>query len=117
MHDCVVEPIVRSAPHSTIVQTPIAGERTGRHGMAKAIQERDGLTVGFAKLLQVGQGPQARRGSVKQTVHDGDTVTVEADGNLGVRFLGVDAPETSIPLPGSNPDRPVFTKLSDPRWE
>lgn len=27
------------------------------------------------------------RATVRQAVHDGDTVKVEADGNLGVRFL------------------------------
>jgi endonuclease YncB( thermonuclease family) len=78
--------------------------------MAKAIEQlRSGLVVGHALLGRFGQG----RGSVAQQVHDGDTVTVEADGNLGVRFLGVDAPEVSVPLPGTS--RP-FVAVSDPRW-
>jgi hypothetical protein len=52
--------------------------------------------IGHAQLGRHGQG----MGSVSQQVHDGDTVTVEAVGNVGVRFLGVDAPEVSVPLPG-----------------
>ena len=65
--------------------------------------------VGHALLGRHGQG----RDSIAQQVHDGDTVTVEADGNLGVRFLGIDAPEVSVPLPGTS--RP-FVPVSDPRW-
>jgi hypothetical protein len=38
---------------------------------------------------------------------------VQAIGNFGVRFSGVDAPEISFTLPG---DR-TFRGLSDPRWE
>jgi hypothetical protein len=55
-----------------------------------------------------------QRGSVAQQVHDGDTVTTEATGNLGVRFLGLDAPEVSAPLPGT---RLPFVDLDDARWE
>jgi len=51
--------------------------------------------VGHARLGRFGQ----QRGSIAQQVHDGDTVTLEAEGNLGVRFLGIDAPEVSVPLP------------------
>jgi endonuclease YncB( thermonuclease family) len=78
--------------------------------VAKAIEQlHSGLVVGHAALGRFGQS----RGSVAQQVHDGDTATVEADGNLGVRFLGVDAPEVSVPLPGTS--RP-FVSLTDPRW-
>lgn len=78
--------------------------------MAKAIEQlRSGLTVGHARLGRVGQG----RGSVTSMVHDGDTATVEADGNFGVRFLGVDAPEVSVPLPGTTGP---FVPVGDPRW-
>ncbi len=64
--------------------------------MARAISQLpSGLTLGHAKLGRHG----ARRGTVSQQVHDGDTVIVEADGNLGVRFLGVDTPEVSFTLP------------------
>jgi endonuclease YncB( thermonuclease family) len=79
--------------------------------VVKAIEQtRDGMVVGHARLGWFGQ----KRGSVAQQVYDGDTVTVEAEGNLGVRFLGIDAPEVAIPLPGT--DLP-FVKLSDPRWD
>jgi hypothetical protein len=76
--------------------------------MAKAIEQlRSGLVVGHALLGRHGQG----RGSVAEQVHDGDTVMVEADGNL--RFLGVDAPEVSIPLPGT---AQRFVAVDDPHW-
>lgn len=67
-----------------------------------------GLTVGWAGLGARGDGV----GSVRQQVYDGDTVTVRADGNFGLRLLGVDAPERSVPLPGEG-----FTRLSDEAWE
>ncbi len=57
-------------------------------------------------------------GSVKQVVHDGDTVAIEADGNIGVRFLGIDTPEVSLKHPtiGGFPTiYPNFTDLlTDP---
>lgn len=80
--------------------------------MAKAIEQlASGLVVGRAKLGRHGEG----RGSVTQQVHDGDTANTEAVGNLGVRFLGVDAPEVSFTLPGGDPRR--FVPLTDPAWE
>ena len=58
--------------------------------MPKAIEKRpSGLTVGHAALGLQGGVP----GSIRQQVHDGDTINVRAIGNFGVRFLGVDAPE------------------------
>ncbi len=78
--------------------------------MARAISQLpSGLTVGYAKLGRHG----AKRGTVAQQVHDGDTVVVEADGNLGVRFLGVDTPEVSFTLPPGK----AFVALTDPAWE
>lgn len=78
--------------------------------MAKAVEQLgSGLTVGRAALGLRGDDV----GSVRQQVHDGDTINVRAAGNFGVRLLGMDAPEISIPLPGG--DR--FILLSDQRWE
>ncbi len=78
--------------------------------MAKAIQQlRSGLTIGHAALGLHGDDT----GSIRQQVHDGDTINVRAIGNFGVRLLGVDAPEISLPLPPE--DR--FTQLSDERWD
>jgi endonuclease YncB( thermonuclease family) len=78
--------------------------------MAKAIEQlRSGLTVGHARLGDHGAGV----GSPAQMVHDGDTVTVAALGNLGVRLLGVDAPEISFRLPGSE----AFTPIGGADWE
>lgn len=78
--------------------------------MSKAItQLPSGLTIGFAAL-----GYRAGvTGSVRHQVHDGDTITVRTDGNFGVRFLGVDAPEISFMLPGKT----TFTSMSNMAWE
>jgi hypothetical protein len=78
--------------------------------MAKAIEQlKSGLTVGYAALGFRG----GVTGSVRQQVHDGDTINVRAVGNFGIRFLGVDAPEISFRLPGET----KFTALSSSKWE
>ncbi len=51
-------------------------------------------------------------GTVKQIVHDGDTLNTRLIHNLGVRFLGIDTPEISFPLPGSH----SFINITDKRW-
>lgn len=84
----------------------------------KAIEQwRSGRTVGYAALGLYGNEP----GSVRRQVHDGDTVTVRAaspdpeeiTGNFGVRFLGIDTPEVSLPLPGET----GFTPIGDEDWK
>jgi endonuclease YncB( thermonuclease family) len=78
--------------------------------MASAIDQLDsGLTIGRAQLGLHG----SQLGTINQQVHDGDTVTSLLDGNVGVRFLGVDAPEVSFTLPGHK----GFVRLSNPAWE
>lgn len=78
--------------------------------MAKAIWTlKSGLKVGAALLGRHGDG----RGSPAQQVHDGDTIIVEADGNLSVRFLGIDTPEVSFTLPGSD----LFQSIGSSDWE
>jgi endonuclease YncB( thermonuclease family) len=78
--------------------------------MAKAIEQlKSGLIVGHVGLGFRG----GVTGSVRQQVHDGDTINVRALGNFGVRFLGVDAPEISFRLPGEE----GFTGLSNIKWE
>jgi len=52
-------------------------------------------------------------GSVKQVVHDGDTLNTRLIHNLGVRFLGIDTPEISFQFPGTH----NFINLSDKRWD
>ena len=64
--------------------------------------------MGQAKLGFHGTGI----GSVKQNVHDGDTLNVSFFKNLGVRFLGMDTPEISFQLPGDD----AFVALSKPAW-
>jgi hypothetical protein len=88
--------------------------------MAKAIRKTfEGFSVGFARLGRRGDG----RGGPGQQIYDGDTANVEADGNLGVRLLGVDAPGRALTLPevaaeavDGRPGGP-FVPLTDPRWE
>lgn len=78
--------------------------------MAKAIKRfNNNQTVGHMGLGMFG----TQVGTVKQQVYDGDTITVRALGNFGIRFLGIDTAEKKIPLPGEN----SFTSLSDPAWE
>ncbi|GGO64538.1 thermonuclease family protein [Nonomuraea cavernae] len=84
--------------------------------MAKAIEQP-------VPGIMVGHGLLARRNGVAQPVerivHDGDTINIAADGNFGVRLLGVDAPEVSFELP-RNPDFPDFPKgftaIGHPAW-
>jgi len=77
--------------------------------MPRAIEEVSGSTMGHVGLGYRGNGV----GSVRQQVHDGDTLEVRAIGNFGVRLLGVDAPEMSFSLPGESD----YTELSDPKWD
>lgn len=77
--------------------------------MAKTIEQISGMTIGHVKLGFRG----GVTGSVRQQVHDGDTINVTAAGNFGVRFLGVDAPEISFTLPGEK----TFTVMSNAKWE
>ncbi|WP_156325835.1 thermonuclease family protein [Nonomuraea sp. SBT364] len=84
--------------------------------MAKALEQPvPGITVGHALLARRGEAAQP----VSKVVHDGDTINIAADGNFGVRLLGVDAPEVSFQLP-RNPDFPDFPKgfasISHPAW-
>ncbi len=82
----------------------------------KAIEQPvPGITVGHGLLARRNGVPQP----VEKIVHDGDTINIAADGNFGVRLLGVDAPEVSFELPRS-PDFPDFPKgfvdIDDPAW-
>ena len=54
----------------------------------------------------------AKMGSVKQIVHDGDTVEGRLNDNIGIRFLGIDSAEISFPLPAS-----TFVSLKNDRWD
>lgn len=66
-------------------------------------------TTGFARLGQ----REGRQGTVAEQVHDGDTISTLADGNIGVRLLGIDTPEVSFqfPKPGGR-----FISLEDDAW-
>ena len=77
--------------------------------MSKTIEQINGITVGHLALGLHGGKP----GSVRQQVHDGDTVIVRADGNFSVRFLGCDTAEISFTPPGKT----TFVGLDAPEWE
>ncbi len=76
--------------------------------MAKAIEQIKGMTVGHAVFGFRG----GVAGSVRQQVHDGDTIDVRTVGSFGVRLLGVDAPDISFT---SGETR--FRGLADPAWQ
>jgi endonuclease YncB( thermonuclease family) len=77
--------------------------------MVNTIESLDsGLRVGHVGLGYRGDVA----GSVRQEVHDGDTVKTKPIGNLSIRFLGVDTPEISFQFPG----RKEFIGLSNQLW-
>ena len=69
---------------------------------------RQNLKLGISAIGLHGK----KIGSIKQIVHDGDTLNTRLIHNLGVRFLGIDTPEISFQLPGTS----SFVNLSDKRW-
>jgi endonuclease YncB( thermonuclease family) len=111
--DCVVVVLARVGLVAVCMQTAC---RTfwcwvlGKNSMAKKAIVTDSVkhrTTGFARPAVVDTAP----GTPAQTVHDGDTVNVQLDGNLGLRLLGIDTPEISFSLPSGQ-----FAGLEDPRW-
>jgi endonuclease YncB( thermonuclease family) len=78
--------------------------------MGRAVEQlRSGRVVAHTGLRSAGAVEP-----VGKDVHDGDTLAVVAAGDLGVRLLGVDAPEVAAPLPGTTAP---LVALDDPRWE
>src|SRR6266508_2581800 len=63
--------------------------------------------------------PDGTRASVPLAIHDGDTINVDPRGNLGVRFLGVDAPETTAQLLGEKTagGQPIFRSVRSQQWK
>jgi endonuclease YncB( thermonuclease family) len=72
-------------------------------------QLNSGLVVGHVGIGMFG----GKIGSIKQETHDGDTLSTRALGDLGIRFLGVDAPEISFDFPGDA----GFVSLGNAAWE
>jgi len=69
-----------------------------------------GITIGTAGL---GAARGDKVGTVKQNVHDGDTVFVRALANVSIRFLAIDSAELTYSLPGTN----TFKNTDDPAWK
>ncbi|MTI42806.1 hypothetical protein JM93_01674 [Roseibium hamelinense] len=82
--------------------------------MAKTIWRTSGGNGFLAGSFQLGFYGETR-GSVKQLVHDGDTINVASNTNFPVRFLGIDTPEISFMDPVSGDfkksDDPIFQEL------
>jgi endonuclease YncB( thermonuclease family) len=51
-------------------------------------------------------------GSIKQITHDGDTIKIFNQGNISVRFLGIDTPEISFTLDGK-----TFISTENEKWK
>jgi endonuclease YncB( thermonuclease family) len=83
--------------------------------MARAIWKTSGSTPFLAGTFGPGfHGDHP--GSVRQIVHDGDTISVAAKGNFSVRLLGIDTPEVSYHIPGNSerfvsPDKPELAAV------
>lgn len=75
-------------------------------------------TTGFAKPGLFDNRP----GTPQRQIHDGDTLSVQLDGNVGVRLLGIDTPEVSFSFPRLQTGNAAasagtsFLGLEDPRW-
>jgi endonuclease YncB( thermonuclease family) len=61
----------------------------------------------------VGRAFIAKGKSLKQAVHDGDTVSISPNTFLNTRLLGVDTPEVSFSLPGEK----TFPSIGGGRWK
>ena len=79
--------------------------------MDKALFKVGSLVRGFAKI------PEGS--SVKRAIHDGDTVSVVADGSFSIRFLGVDTPEVSFGYPNldNDPDGGKWLPISNQKFQ
>jgi hypothetical protein len=75
--------------------------------------QRDRAAIVWADHRACAVGHARESAGHHQQVHDGDTVVSLLEGNVGIRFLGVDAPEVSFTFPG----RKGFIRLTDPAWE
>ncbi|MCC7244293.1 MAG: hypothetical protein IT269_01325, partial [Saprospiraceae bacterium] len=71
---------------------------------------RQGFKLGQGMLGMHG----GATGSVKQNVHDGDTVAVRLVHDLSFRFFGMDSPEVSFEFPGTGGK---FVSIGNERWD
>ena len=77
--------------------------------MAKAVESIQDKVTGHFGL---GMGPHDKVDDPHRAVHDGDTFSVRALGNFGLRFLAIDTPEVSFRLPGKT----AFTPIGNAEW-
>ncbi len=68
---------------------------------------KDNFKIGHFQFGFHGQ----ERGSVKQIVHDGDTVSLNTSLNFSTRFFGIDTAEVSFNIRNDS-----FVRLSDDKW-
>jgi endonuclease YncB( thermonuclease family) len=80
--------------------------------MANALEV---ITTNQGTVLKLGHFQFGFRGgahgSVKEIVHDGDTVSLNTSFNFSSRFLGIDTPEVSFNIRNDS-----FIALSNPQW-
>lgn len=76
--------------------------------MGNAIWSSRGLNRGKAFLAKYKTGR-----SVKKAVHDGDTVKVDPDGHLSIRFLGIDTPEISFSHPEDGKFKNIYPHFKE----
>ena len=77
--------------------------------MPKAIRtNNDNFTSGFASIGSY----RGRRGTVDEIVHDGDTLNVQLNGDVGIRLLGIDTPEVSFMFPEGG-----FVSIENQKWK
>ncbi len=75
--------------------------------MANALEVSNQLKMGHFQFGFHGN----TRGSVKQIIHDGDTISLNTKFNFSSRFLGIDTPEVSFNIRNDS-----FVSLSNPQW-
>ncbi|HRH45239.1 MAG TPA: hypothetical protein PKY82_26610 [Pyrinomonadaceae bacterium] len=75
--------------------------------MPNALEDNNNLKMGHFRFGF--HGGQA--GSVKQIVHDGDTISLSTPLNFSSRFLGIDTPEVSFNIRNDS-----FIALSNQKW-
>jgi endonuclease YncB( thermonuclease family) len=87
--------------------------------MPRAIQSFNGQKSVTVRFGFHGRDPATNEpsiGTVEQLIPDGDTINVSflLGDDIGVRFLGIDTPEKTLPVPGGDPKD--FVSLTDDAW-
>jgi hypothetical protein len=87
--------------------------------MPRAIKSFNGQKSVTVRFGFHGRDPATNEpsiGTIEQLIPDGDTINVSflPGDDIGVRFLGIDTPEKTLPVPGGDPKD--FVSLTDAAW-